>query len=289
MKDKLTNMQNILITGSTGFIGSNILKSLINNSNIYITTRNKIKKKKNVNVLYFKNHLDLNKKLKKIKIDIIIHCGTHYVKNHTISDIRKLTLANIEFGTILLENLKYMKVKKFINFSTVWQNYNGKLDVAYNLYAAYKISFSKILNYYIRKFSSVKFYNLFISDTYGENDKRNKIINLIKTNLKNKRKINIISKKIVINLLNVNDIITAVGIILKKDINSGNYNVINKTNFKLYNILKKINKKKNINRLVKFGNTSFKKEKIFYYKKLPGWTPKHSNINNLIRFVLGQS
>ena len=139
-----------------------------------------------------------------------------------------------------------MKVKKFINFSTVWQNYNGKLDVAYNLYAAYKISFSKILNYYIRKFSSVKFYNLFISDTYGENDKRDKIINLIKINLKNKRKINIISKKIVINLLNVNDIITAVRIIMKKDINPGNYNVINKTNFKLYNILKKINKKKKL-------------------------------------------
>ena len=200
-----------------------------------------------------------------------------------------MTLANIEFGTILLENLKYMRVKKFINFSTVWQNYNGKLDVAYNLYAAYKISFSKILNYYIRKFSSVKFYNLFISDTYGENDKRNKIINLIKTNLKNKRKINIISKKIVINLLNVNDIITAVRIIMKKDINPGNYNIINKTNFKLHNILKKINKKKKINRLVKFGNRPFKKEKIFYYKKLPGWTPKYSNINNLIRFVLGQS
>ena len=53
MKDKLTNMQNILITGSTGFIGSNILKSLINNSNIYITTRNKNKEEKNVNVLYF--------------------------------------------------------------------------------------------------------------------------------------------------------------------------------------------------------------------------------------------
>ena len=104
MKDKLTNMQNILITGSTGFIGSNILKGLINNSNIYITTRRKIKKK-NVNVLHFKNHLDLNKKLKKIKIDII------NLKNHTISDIRKLTLANIEFGTILLENLKYIHKK----------------------------------------------------------------------------------------------------------------------------------------------------------------------------------
>ena len=33
---------------------------------------------------------------------------------------------------------------------------------------------------------------------------------------------------------------------MKKDINPGNYNVINKTNFKLYNILKKINKKKKL-------------------------------------------
>ena len=282
-------MQNILITGSTGFIGSNILRKLIKNSNIFITTRRKINKRKNINVIYFRNHLDLNKKLKKIKIDTIIHCGTHYVKNHTTSDIRKLTLANIEFGTILLENLKYMKVKKFINFSTVWQNYNGKLDVAYNLYAAYKISFSKILNYYIRKFSSTKFYNLFISDTYGENDKRNKIINLIKRNLKEKKKINIISKNIIINLLNVNDIITAVEIILEKKIKPGNYNVINKNSFKLYKVIRKINKKMKIQNLVKFGNSPFKKEKIFYYKKLPGWTPKYSNINNLVMFVLGEN
>ena len=127
--------------------------------------------------------MDLNKKLKKIKIDIIIHCGTHYVKNHNVSDINKLTLANIEFGVILLENLKSMGVKKFINFSTVWQNYNGKQDIAYNLYSAFKLSYSKILDYYIGKFSFIRFYNLFISDTYGENDNRSKIINLIKPDL----------------------------------------------------------------------------------------------------------
>lgn len=281
-------MQNILITGSSGFIGSNILLNILRDHNIYITSRSN-KKLKKVKVIYYKSHLDLNKKLKKIKIDIIIHCGTHYVKNHNFSDINKLTLANIEFGVILLENLKSMKVKKFINFSTVWQNYNGKLDVAYNLYSAFKLSYSKILDYYIRKFSYIKFYDLFVSDTYGENDKRSKIINLIKQNIENKKKIRIVSKKLSINLLNVKDIVSAVRIILYKNIKPGKFNVTNNKNIKIYNLLKKIKKEKKLKNSIKFEKNSFQKEKIFYYKKLPGWQPKNSNFKELIKFVLGQS
>ncbi len=283
-------MQNILITGSSGFIGSNILLNIFNKHNIYITSRSKISiKLKELKVIHYKNHLDLNKKLKKIKIDVIIHCGTHYVKNHNVSDINKLTLANIEFGVILLENLKSMGVKKFINFSTVWQNYDGKQDIAYNLYSAFKLSYSKILDYYIGKFSFIRFYNLFISDTYGENDNRSKIINLIKQNIRNKKKIRIVSKKLSINLLNVKDIVAAVRIIVDKNVKPGKYNVTNNKNIKIYNLVKKIKKVKKIKNLIKFENNSFKNDRIFYYKKLPGWQPRYSSFKDLIRFVLGQS
>ncbi len=283
-------MQNILITGSSGFIGSNILDNLLNNCNIYVTSRKKIiYKRGNIKLIYFKNHNELNKKLKKIKIDTIVHCGTHYVKNHTFSDIKKLLLANIEFGIILLENLKKMKVKKFINFSTVWQNYDGKSDTAYNLYAATKISFSKILEFYIKKFSNIKFYNLFISDTYGENDKRNKIINLLKKNFKNRKKIKIISKKLSINLLNVKDVRTAVEIILKKNIKPGKYNVINNKYFKIYELFKKIKNYNHFKMIIKWGNSPIKKEKILNYSKLPGWKPKNSTFANLEKFVVGQT
>tara|TARA_B100000513_G_scaffold151067_1_gene70840 strand:+ start:61 stop:912 length:852 start_codon:yes stop_codon:yes gene_type:complete len=283
-------MQNILITGSSGFIGSNILLNIFNKHNIYITSRSKNSiKLKELKVIHYKNHLDLNKKLKKIKIDVIIHCGTHYVKNHNVSDINKLTLANIEFGVILLENLKSMGVKKFINFSTVWQNYNGKQDIAYNLYSAFKLSYSKILDYYIGKFSFIRFYNLFISDTYGENDNRSKIINLIKQNIRNKKKIRIVSKKLSMNLLNVKDIVSAVKIIVDKNVKPGKYNITNNKNIKIYNLIKKIKKVKKIKNLIKFENNSFKNDRIFYYKKLPGWQPRYSSFKDLIRFVLGQS
>ena len=41
-----------------------------------------------------------------------------------------------------------MKVKKFINFSTVWENYNGAKDNYFNLYSVYKRGFSNLLDYY---------------------------------------------------------------------------------------------------------------------------------------------
>ena len=73
-------------------------------------------------------------KLKKIKVDIILHTATHYVKNHSKNDIEKLANSNMVFGNMLLDNLKQMKVKKFINFSSVWENYNGIKDNILNLY-----------------------------------------------------------------------------------------------------------------------------------------------------------
>ena len=60
-------MKNILVTGSTGFIGSNIVRILKNKYKITTLIRNKKKiKNKNINYLFFKNndHLDTILKLK---------------------------------------------------------------------------------------------------------------------------------------------------------------------------------------------------------------------------------
>ena len=41
-----------------------------------------------------------------------------------------------------------MKVKKFINFSTVWEDRNAIANNPENLYAAYKKGFGSILNFF---------------------------------------------------------------------------------------------------------------------------------------------
>ena len=171
-------MYKILLTGSSGFIGSEILDQLSKNNIIYITQRNKkkVKKKINQNIkkIYFKNYDNLNDKLSKLNIDIVIHCATHYIKNHTSKDIKKLSDSNILFGNVILENLRSMNVKKFIYFNTVWENYNSIKKNYLNLYAVYKSIFKELIDYYKKNLTFIKFYNLSISDTFGVFDKRKK-------------------------------------------------------------------------------------------------------------------
>ena len=281
-------MKNILLTGSTGFIGSELLKNLSSYNKVYITVRKKFKinsNNKNIIKIHFNSYKNLSHKFKKLKIDTVIHCATHYVKNHNFEDIEELSKSNILFGNIILENLKVMRVKKFINFSTVWENYDGKKDNYYNLYSAYKASFGKIISFYKKENKNIKFLNLVISDTFGLRDKRKKLVNLLKTNYKRNLVTKVISKNLYINLLNVKDIVSAIKLILKKNYKSDTYILKNKNNFKIYDIIKKIEKYSQKKIKVKWLSNKIIKEKIYKFKTLKGWKPKNSNIKDIIRII----
>ena len=281
-------MNNILITGSAGFVGSNLLNNLYNGNKIYLIIRkrnqvkNLIRKYKNVNIIFYNKINELNKKLKNYKIDIVIHCATHYVKKHNYSDIKKLNDSNILLGNILLENLKNMKVKKFINFSTIWEDYNSIKDNNYNLYSAYKKGFGIILNYYEKILSTIKFYNLMISNTFGKSDNRLKITTVLKNNNKKNKLTEIVSKNLIMNLLNVNDISSAITLIIKKNIKPGKYLLKNNKDFKINEIVEEFNKNNVKKLIIKWTSNKIIKEKIYPYNKLKGWEPKQSNILDIV-------
>ena len=281
-------MKKILLTGSTGFIGSELLKKFSHNNLIFITLRKKnnlFSNNKNIKKIYFNNYDELNNSLKKLSIDTVIHCATHYVKNHEYEDIKKLTESNILFGNIILENLNKMKVKKFINFSTVWENYNAKKDDCFNLYSVYKKNFNNLINFYKKKSQNTKFFNLVISDTFGENDNRLKLVNLLKINFKNNKSTTIISKKLILNLLNVLDISDAVNLILQKKINPDTYVLKNTVNYSILDIINKINRNSLKKIKVKWTSNKILKEKIFNYKQIKNWRPSNSKIQDIINLI----
>ena len=280
-------MKKILLTGSTGFIGSELLADLSKDHKIYIILRKNKKnlKNKNVTKIIYSNFKNLNKKLSKLRINTIIHCATHYVKNHAFDDIQKLNISNILFGNVILENLKIMQVKKFINFSTVWENYNGKKGNYYNLYSAYKDSFLNIINYYKKKHSQIKFLNLVISDTFGQNDKRKKIINILKSNYKKKCKTKIISQNLYINLLNVTDIKNAIDLILKGRYESGTYSLQNNKLFKIKDIIWNVNKYQKQKIKIEWLSNKILKEKIYRFKHLRNWKPYNSKIKDVVKII----
>ena len=281
-------MIKILLTGSTGFIGSYLLKKLYKKNKIYVILRkkrNNVLRNKNIKQIYYNNYEDLNKKIKKIKVNTVIHCATHYVKQHKFDDINKLSNSNILFGNIILENLKMMGVKKFINFSTVWENFNGKKENYFNLYSTYKASFLNIINFYNKKLNNIKFFNLVISDTFGESDKRNKLINILKKNYKKNRKTKIVSKNLYINLINVSDINNAIELILKSNFKAGSYSLNNRKDFKITEIIDAINN--NLNKKIKVMWLSNKiiKEKIYKFKFLKNWKTNNSKIKDIIGII----
>ena len=282
-------MKKILLTGSTGFIGSELLADLSKNHKIYVILRKnkKILKNKNVTKIIYSNFKNLNNKLSKLRINTIIHCATHYVKKHAFDDIQKLNISNILFGNVILENLKIMQVKKFINFSTVWENYDGKKGNYYNLYSAYKDSFLNIINYYKKKHSQIKFLNLVISDTFGQNDKRKKIINILKSNYKKKCKTKIISQNLYINLLNVTDIKNAIDLILKGRYESGTYSLQNNKLFKIKDIIWNVNKYQKQKIKIEWLSNKILKEKTYRFKPLKNWKPYNSKIKDVVKIITG--
>ena len=281
-------MSNILLTGSSGFIGSNIFATLSKKNKIYIILRSRKRKKnllkKNIKIINFKKYDELNLKLKKIKIDTVIHCATHYVKEHGYNDIKKLAESNILFGNIILENIDLMNVKKFINFSTVWEN-NDKTNGITNLYSYYKKAFTDIIKFYKKKFSSIKFYELMISDTFGKNDQRNKIINILRKNYKKDIATEITSKNLYLNLLNVEDIVTAINSILTRKIKPDQYVLKNTKNFKIFELIRLFNKKNEKKIKVKWQSGVTIMNKIYDYKKLKSWKPKKSNVDDIINLI----
>ena len=282
-------MKKILLTGSTGFIGSELLVDLSKDHKIYVILRKnkKILKNKNVTKVIYNNFKNLNNKLSKLKIYTIIHCATHYVKKHAFDDIQKLNISNILFGNVILENLKIMQVKKFINFSTVWENYDGKKGNYYNLYSAYKDSFLNIINYYKKKHSQIKFLNLVISDTFGQNDKRKKIINILKSNYKKKCKTKIISQNLYINLLNVTDIKNAIYLILNGRYESGTYSLQNNKLFKIKDIILNVNKYQKQKIKIEWLSNKILKEKTYRFKPLKNWKPYNSKIKDVVKIITG--
>lgn len=282
----------ILLTGATGFIGFSILRDLINKNTVTIILRKKnkqiikLKRNKKFKIIYYKSYENLNKSLKKIKIDYIIHCATHYVKNHSYSDIKKMNLSNILFGNIILENVQSCKIKKFINLTTVWENYNGIKDNPNNLYSAYKQSFTRIIKYYQKINPKIFFYNLHLSETFGINDKRVKIIKVLKDNYKRQKTTKINSKNLILNLLNVSDVISAIKQLLNFNVKKGDYFIRNSFNLKISNLITYLNKKGDKKLKVLYQSSKKISETFYRYKLLPNFKPKNSKLIDIANYIL---
>jgi len=285
--------ERILITGSTGFIGSHIV-SLLLKKNIYIydilreKNKNskyikKLKKNKNYFPIFYKKFEELEDKLKKIKINTVINCATYYSTKNDIKNIQNLIQTNIIFCSIILEALK-KKINKFINFGSMMEYSRGNYFSPKNFYAITKFSFQKIEEFYKKYNPKIKFYDLKLYETYGENDKRKKIIpTMIKKYLQNQN-IQIVSKNLTMNFVHIESLMLAIEMIISNKIQEGEYCVKNKKFTKIKKIIDSLNNKLKKKIKVKYLSS----EKFPNYNKKLKNIPYWSDKINLENFLLSK-
>ena len=282
--------ERILITGSTGFIGSHIVNLLLE-KNIYIydilreKNKNskyikKLKKNKNYFPIFYKKFKELEEKLKKIKINTVINCATYYSTKNDIKTIENLIQTNIIFCSVILETLK-KKIKKFINFGSMMEYSSGNYFSPKNFYAITKFSFQKIEEFYKKYNPKIKFYDLKLYETYGDNDKREKIIpTIIQKYLQNKN-IKIISKNLIMNFVHIESLMLAIEMIISNKVQEGEYCIKNKKFTKIQKVIDSLNNKLKKKIKVKYLTSekfSNNKKKL---KNLPYWSDK-KNIENFL-------
>ena len=277
--------QKILITGSTGFIGTHIVKTLLKKKTyIYVILRKKNKNNKRIKALqknhnyfpiFYEKFTELEKKLKKLKVNVIINYATFYTHKYDIKSIINLINTNIIFCSIILEIFK-TRLKKFINFGSMMEYSKGSYFYPMNFYAITKYFFQEIEKFYKRSNKNIKFYDLKLYETYGDEDKRNKIIPTIIKNYSLNKNIKIISRNLKMNFVHVESLANVVNNIVFKNIKEGEYCLKNRKFVNIKKLLQSLNKK--LKKKIKVKYISYKtfNNRNIQFKKFPFWSDNHN-------------
>jgi CDP-paratose synthetase len=203
-------MDNLLITGGTGYIGKNLIIKLLNDGyKIYATYHNALPEIAHNNIVWIKYDGTINSLERiEIKIDIIIHLATNFSATHSINNVDSLIQSNILFGVHLLEFARINEINKFINTSTYAQTIDDSNYNPQNFYTSTKQAFEDILKYYTES-GILKNITLSLSDTYGPNDKRPKFINLVLEAFDKQEIFNMSPGNQKINYVHIDDVINA--------------------------------------------------------------------------------
>lgn len=293
-------MCKFIITGATGFIGSNLCKRLLKeNHEVAIICR----KNSNLNTLkdvldrievfYYESNLqDMINFFTIIKPDAVFHIAGLIITEHKPSDISILIDSNIKFSTQILEAMSISGVKYIINTGTCLQHYNNANYNPSCLYAATKQAFDDILKYYVESYN-FKSITLTLFNVYGENDLSNRLLNKLNYAAITNCELKMSCGYQKIDLIYIDDVINAYihsYHLLKDDpaINNQCYAICTERLVTLRDLVSIYEKENKVKLNIKWCDKDYRFREVFIpwssYTLLPGWKSKVSLEEGIKKF-----
>lgn len=179
-------MKRVLITGITGYIGSNLARSLLSEFEIYGLVREPVNLEYIEDIAakihfltYDGGYSSMAAALEKSQPDLVYHLAAYYTGSHGAEQTPELISSNVTLGAYLLEAMSACGSPALVYATTYMTHYRGEVYCPVNLYAATKQAFSDLLAYYTDS-GLLRAATIVISDTYGPGDHRPKVLNVVK-------------------------------------------------------------------------------------------------------------
>ena len=202
---------NIILIGSTGYLGSKLLKKLEEEKhNILCTIRNHsfLNKK---NYVYVDDQHFFNK-LNIFNSDLLIYTACVYEKSNT----SYIDIINSNF-LFPLNLLNKVKTKTFLYIGTSLEKFT-------NQYSLSKHQFAEYGKYYSSNINNINFFNIKLESFYGKDEPNDRFISNIINKLQNNEDINLTIGTQIRDFIYIDDVINGINSIIKSNL-KGYYDI----------------------------------------------------------------
>jgi CDP-paratose synthetase len=202
----------ILITGGTGYIGYNLTKYLVEKGyyvNLLVRSSSNLRDLldyKNINIHHYNDTYDSVKSIfLQYKIDYIYHLASNSIKSNSLTDFELIHNVTIKLTYHLLTAaIETKQLIGFINVGTFWQ----LNKIHNNIYTLFKGYQDELCRFYSNNFG-IKVLSLLLTDTYGKNDWRPKILNQLNKSILEKKSFHVNNPDGLLELIYIDDVCIA--------------------------------------------------------------------------------